>query len=161
MPIEGQSRLKEPKTKMKAQSKVTQYILSQIGLQGSRKKTNIAGWAQSEIDALPAGTKTTVAYAGPRELSEMSMPVGDVLAAGFSAADIARAIEETDKASPSILVRRLRTLTAEELAAHRKGYISPEVAEQYWPADQVCQCSVDVADLKPDDVVVLHYLQIG
>lgn len=144
-----------------AQSEITQYILGQIGIRGCRQKINVAGWSQSAIDALPAGTKTTVAYGGGAVISELSMPVADVLAAGFQVSDIAQAIKDTDESSPSILVRRLRTLTDEELAMARRGYVSPEIASQYWPADKVFQCPVDIADLHSDDVVILHYPCFG
>ena len=146
--------------KMKSQ-KVTEYILSQIGLKGCRAKTNIAGWTQAEIAALPAGTPTVVSYGCAGRVLDMSMPVADVLAAGYSVSDIARSIKETAETSPSILVRRNRALTAEELAKHRSNYISPEAAAEYWPTNQIVQCAVGIGDLRPDDVVIVHYTHIG
>ena len=140
---------------------ITQYILSQIGLRGCRAKTNVAGWTSDEIAKLPAGTPTVVSYGGSARMPDMSMPVADVLAVGYSVSDIARSIKETAETSPSILVRRNRALTAEELAKHRSNYISPEVAAEYWPTNQIVQCEVEIGDLRPDDVVVVHYLQIG
>lgn len=143
---------------------ITRFILAEIGLSGRRTKKNIAGLTESEIAALPPGTVTTLAYGGASVMHDMTMPVADAIAAGYTLDDVRRAVRETETTTgnaPSILVKRHRKLTEAELAKARKGYVSEAVADEYAHPDKVWSCDVDLAEIEPTDTITIHYPYVG
>lgn len=137
----------------------TQYILSQIGLKGSRTCRNVSGWTSSEISMLPAGTRTVVAPGGGADIPDLMMPVADILAAGYTVPEIIEATQESKV--PELRVRRKRKLTPEELVKARSVYVSETAADQYVHPDQVRLCDVAIEDIQMTDVVVVHYRHVG